>query len=132
MGQITRGASVYLDANILIRMTEGTQEERAAVGQTLSKYVEARVVFVTSELSFTEVLVHPLRQKNDEQMERYERLLTEFVTPSPVSCEVLLTAAKLRAETPALRTPDAIHVATALLGKASVFLTLTKAAWKPV
>lgn len=123
MGQIAPGASVYLDANILIRITEGLQDERNAVGQVLAQYVEAGAVFVTSELSFTEVLVHPMRQKNQERLERYQRLLSEFVTPLSVSREVLLTAAKLRAETPALRTPDAIHVATALLCKASVFLT---------
>lgn len=123
MGQIARGSSVYLDANVLIRMTEGQPDERAALGQTLSNYVDAAAVFVTSELSFTEVLVHPLRLKNTALIERYQRLMTEFVTPLRVSREVLLTAAKLRAEITALRTPDAIHVATALLCEASVFLT---------
>ena len=123
MGQIARGASVYLDANVLIRMTEGQPDERAALGHALSNYVDAAAVFVTSELSFTEVLVHPLRLKNTALIERYQRLMTAFVTPLPVSREVLLTAAKLRAEITALRTPDAIHMATALLCEASVFLT---------
>ena len=123
MGQIARGSSVYLDANVLIRMTEGQPDERAALSQALSSYVDAAAVFVTSELSFTEVLVHPLRLKNTALIERYQRLMTAFVTPLPVSREVLLTAAKLRAEITALRTPDAIHVATALLCEASVFLT---------
>ena len=123
MGQIARGSSVYLDANVLIRMTEGQPDERSALSQALSSYVDAAAVFVTSELSFTEVLVHPLRLKNTALIERYQRLMTAFVTPLPVSREVLLTAAKLRAEITALRTPDAIHVATALLCEASVFLT---------
>ena len=123
MGQIASDSSVYLDANILIRMTEGSQHERNAVGHVLATYVTAGARFVTSELSFTEVLVHPMRHKNQDRLERYQRLLSEFVTPLSVSREVLLTAAKLRAETPALRTPDAIHVATALLNNASVFLT---------
>lgn len=123
MGQVARGASVYLDANILIRMTEGTPEVREALRATLAAYVALGVVFITSELTFTEVLVHPIRFKRQDHIERYNRLLSEFIEPQPVSREVLLTAARLRADRPSLRTPDAIHTATALLAKAPIFIT---------
>lgn len=123
MGQVARGASVYLDANILIRMTEGVLDDQNAIHAALLPYVEAEAAFVTSELTFTEVLVHPIRLKNQARIERYHRLMTEFVEPLPISREVLLTAARIRADFPALRTPDAIHTATALLAKASVFIT---------
>ena len=123
MGQIARGASVYLDANILIRMTEGTPEDRNALRSMLSAYVALGAVFITSELTLTEVLVHPIRFKRQDHIERYNRLLSEFIEPKPVSREVLLTAASLRADLPSLRTPDAIHTATALLAKAAVFIT---------
>jgi predicted nucleic acid-binding protein len=123
MGQIVRGALVYLDANILIRMAEGLEDDQNAIHAALLPYVEAQAVFVTSEITFTEVLVHPIRLKNQARIERYNRLMTEFVETQLVSREVLLTAAKLRADFPALRTPDAIHTATAILAKASTFLT---------
>lgn len=123
MGKVARGASVYLDANILIRMTEGVEEERNALHAVLSEYVALGAVFITSELTFTEVLVHPIRFKRQDRIERYHRLLSEFVEPKPVSREVLLTAARLRADLPSLRTPDAIHTATALVAKAPVLIT---------
>lgn len=123
MGQIAPRASVYLDANILIRMTEGLDEDRAAVRTALSGYVATGADFTTSELSFTEVLVHPIRFDRQDHIKRYNELLSQFVEPQPVSREVLVTAARLRAESPALRTPDAIHTATAILAKSSVFLT---------
>jgi predicted nucleic acid-binding protein len=123
MGQIARGALVYLDANILIRMTEGLPDDQNVIHAALLPYVEAQAVFVTSELSLTEVLVHPIRLKNQVRIERYNRLMTEFVEALPVSRDVLLTAATLRSDFPALRTPDAIHAATAILTKASAFLT---------
>ena len=123
MGQIARGAFVYLDANILIRMTEGLPDDQNVIHAALLPYVEAQAVFVTSELTLTEVLVHPIRLKNQARIERYNRLMTEFVETLPVSRDVLLTAATLRADFPALRTPDAIHTATAILTKASAFLT---------
>jgi predicted nucleic acid-binding protein len=121
--QVARGASVYLDANLLIRMTEGTEDDRQGLALALAPYVEAEAVFITSELSFTEVLVHPLRHAHQARVERYHQLFSEFVEPMPVTREVLFLAARLRAEVPALRTPDAIHTATARLAKASVFLT---------
>jgi predicted nucleic acid-binding protein len=123
MGQVASAASIYLDANILIRMTEGLEEDRLSVRDVLSSYVASGATFITSELSFTEVLVHPIRHKRQDHIERYNELLSSFVEPQPVSRKVLLTAARLRADMPALRTPDAIHTATAILANASVLLT---------
>jgi predicted nucleic acid-binding protein len=126
MGQqvtIIKGALLYLDTNVLIRMTEGSESERAVIHQGLQPFVAQGAGFVTSELTFTEVLVHPIRNGNQALIEAYNRLLTEFVEPHPVVREVLLLAAKLRADSPALRTPDAIHVATATFTGAHVFVT---------
>lgn len=123
MAPVNRGASVYLDANILIRITEGVEDDRNAIHAALLPYVDSKVAFVTSELTFTEVLVHPFRLKHQARIERYHQLMTEFVEPLPISREVLFVAARLRADSPALRTPDAIHTATAILAKASVFIT---------
>jgi predicted nucleic acid-binding protein len=80
-------------------------------------------IFITSELTFTEVLVHPIRMQDMERIELYERLLSDFVETKPVSRDVLYLAAKLRAESPTQRTPDALHVATAILNGASIFIT---------
>ena len=121
--EIARAAPVYLDANILIRMIESAPQDLAAIRSALAPYVERGAVFITSELSLTEVLVHPIRQNDSARIERYQRLLTDFVETKPVSREVLLTEARLRARKPALRTPDAIHMATAMLAQAAVFLT---------
>jgi predicted nucleic acid-binding protein len=123
MGQVASDARIYLDANILIRMTEGPEEDRRGVSEALATYVANGADFITSELSFTEVLVHPIRFQRPDLIARYTELLSKFVEPQPVSREVLLTAARLRADMPALRTPDAIHAATAILAHASEFLT---------
>src|SRR5574343_349199 len=123
MGQVAAEARIYLDANSIIRMTEGLEEDRLAVRKALASYVSNGADFITSELSFTEVLVHPIRLQRQDLIERYSELLSKFVQPQLVSREVLLTAARLRADMPALRTPDAIHAATAILTHASEFLT---------
>jgi len=54
----------------------------------------------------------------------YEQLFQSTeVRPLPITQAVLREAARLRASIPALRTPDAIHAATALLGGCALFLT---------
>jgi predicted nucleic acid-binding protein len=120
---VTQGVCVYLDSNILIRMTEGLASDRKTIQAALAAYVAADAQFITSDLAFTEVLVHPIRHKNQVLIEDYNRLLKNWVQPKPVSREVLILAAELRAHRPSQRTPDAIHVATAILENAQVFVT---------
>lgn len=45
---------------------------------------------------------------------------------APITAAVLREAARLRAAIPALRTPDALHAATALLEGCTLFLTNDK------
>ena len=79
---------------------------------------------VGSSLLLTEVLVHPLRSGAEAEARDYYALLTTFPNLRLVApgVEVALMAAGLRASE-GLRTPDAIHLATALAEKARLFVT---------
>lgn len=79
---------------------------------------------VTSTLTLTEVLVHPLRTGNVELAGQYRNILLgqENLTTFPVSPVIAEFAAQLRA-TQNLRTPDAIQIATAIQGGGMFFLT---------
>ena len=123
MAALKSGAVAYLDANILIYLTEGETVQKAALQPLMAGFEAAAARIVTSDLSFTEVLVQPIRQQDQTLIEAYERLLTGLVEALPVSRQVLWLAAQLRAANPAQRTPDAIHVATATLTGAAVFVT---------
>ena len=114
---------IYLDANVLIYLTEFDRAKTGALRALIAGYESAQAEFITSDLAYTEVLVRPIRAQHFDLIQAYERLLTVFVKPLPVSREVLCLAAKLRAGTPAQKTPDAIHVATAMLANADVFVT---------
>ena len=114
---------IYLDANVLIYLTEFDRAKTGALRALIAGYESAQAEFITSDLAYTEVLVRPIRAQHLDLIQAYERLLTVFVKPLPVSRDVLCLAAKLRAATPAQKTPDAIHVATAILAKADVFVT---------
>jgi predicted nucleic acid-binding protein len=120
---VKAGATVYLDTNPLIYLTEGNPAFKASIEKLFTEFEKAQAQFVTSELALTEVLVHPLRNHDAALVAIYERLFDTLVQPLPVSREVLIYAAQLRADTPSLRTPDAIHLATATLAKADAFVS---------
>ena len=79
---------------------------------------------MTSEITLAECLVKPFADKNIPAIEIYISLLGE--QPSlpviPISRMILLSAARLRAET-RLKLPDAIHVATAKWAGCTAFIT---------
>jgi len=90
------------------------------------------VTVVTSTITLTEVLVHPLRQGNVELVRRYRDILlySPGISILPVSSRVAEEAAQLRASY-GFKTPDAIHIATAVLADAQTFLTNDKRLAKP-
>jgi predicted nucleic acid-binding protein len=79
---------------------------------------------VASTIALTEVLVQPLRVGNDPLAQRYEAVLSKSrgFRLEPTSNSVARRAADLRARY-ALRTPDALHVATAIEAGYDGFLT---------
>ncbi|MFN7348786.1 MAG: type II toxin-antitoxin system VapC family toxin [Dolichospermum sp.] len=79
---------------------------------------------VTSVLTISEVLVYPLRAGNTILAQQYRDILfnSQGLTTIEVLPDIAENAAKLRADYN-LRTPDAIQMATAIYGGASIFLT---------
>ena len=89
----------------------------------MAKVRNNEIAITSSELTLLESLVLPLRNNNTELVSDYTQLLLESeVQLLPISLTVLRDAAQLRATT-SLKTPDAIHAATALSQNCSFFLT---------
>lgn len=82
------------------------------------------IEIVTSALTLTEVLIHPLRQRSQELARQYSSILLHaaHVRTLPVSTLIASEAARLRADF-GYKTPDAIQLATALSGHATFFVT---------
>ncbi|NER39672.1 MAG: PIN domain-containing protein [Oscillatoria sp. SIO1A7] len=76
---------------------------------------------VSSELTLMETLVAPLKNADDLLEDAYENLLAQ-IRLIPIALPTLREAARLRAETN-LKTPDALHAATALLASFQMFVT---------
>ena len=126
MGSLILLASgqVYFDTVALIYPVE----KHPQYGPLLQPFWEAvksgQVTAVTSDLTLMEVLVMPIRQGDTVLQADYERvLLTSDIRLLPITQEVLREAAGLRASKLSLRTPDALHAATAKLNGSALFIT---------
>ena len=111
---------VYLDAAPVIYAVEQVPLYAAAVDARLST---AEVVQVVSDLTRMECRVKPLRDGNSDLLKDYddyfEGAVTEIVA---LSREVIDGATAIRAQY-GLKTPDAIHLAAAVVSGCDVFLT---------
>ena len=116
---------VYLDANVFIYALNGFPVYAPTLKQLFEGVESGSVSAVTSELTLAELLIIPFRHGNVEEEGRCRMILRSRPNLSllPVTIDVLESMARLRAALPAIRTPDAIHAATAQLAKCDVLLT---------
>ncbi len=126
MGSLNLPASgqVYVETPTLIYSVE----RHPLYGPLLDPFWQAALAGqirpVSSELIITEVLVVPLRRGDVGLQAAYEAALFQAdLHLLPITKDVLREAARLRAAIPGLRTPDALHAATALLAGCALFLS---------
>jgi predicted nucleic acid-binding protein len=126
VGALTLPSSgtVYVDTNTVIYRVE---EVRPFIDVALPLWdaLDAGTQeIVTSELSVLEVLVKPLQLQNTSLQELFLGALyhTPGLSRISISRQILETAAHIRA-TFGLKTPDAIHAATALIEGCTLFVT---------
>jgi predicted nucleic acid-binding protein len=116
--------NVYLDANGFIYSVERIDPYRSLLDTLWQTASTRQITVVTSELTLLEVLVKPLKVSDATTATLFRTVLqhTPEVRMLPITQSILEEAAKLRA-TLGLRTPDAIHVATALLHSCALMVT---------
>ncbi|MBD2625320.1 type II toxin-antitoxin system VapC family toxin [Trichormus variabilis] len=125
MGQLILPDSgvIYIDTSVVIYSVEWNPDYYSLLEPLWLKLQAREIEVVSSELILMEALVLPLRNNDLLLLETYEQLLlSEEMQLIPISQSVLKQAANLRARTK-LKTPDAIHAATALSANCSQFLT---------
>jgi len=131
LGELTwrAGNRLYLDTNLFIYAIEEISPFAEQVKPLLQAADRGEIQLVTSLLALAETLVMPCRTHNDWLIAKYRRLFTQppaGLSVSPLDADILERAARLRAGTPSLRLPDAIHVASAESGQCDCFLTNDK------
>ena len=126
MGQlkIPESGVVYADAQIAIYTTDKHHVYSSVCVPLWQNAKSGQIEVATSELTLLETLIIPLRNNDILLASRRESLWQQSNTLLlPITREVLREAAFLRAHISGLKTPDAIHAATALVNECALFIT---------
>lgn len=122
----------YVDANVIIRLLEGSDDLSNALSRLFVTETErARPRFATSELTIAEVLVVPYRDGNDRLIDLYDNWMrgSPYIEVGPIDRSVLWYAAVLRSQYRHLKLPDAIHISTAIGMNCSHILSADERLW---
>ena len=126
MGQIVLpvAGSVYVDTSAIIYAVERVEPYPTASRLLWDALTAGTLAIVTSQMALLEVLVKPIRNGDQYLATRYRDILLTAtgLDCRPISLTVLEQAANLRAGH-GLKTPDAIHAATALEAGCAMFVT---------
>lgn len=111
---------IYFDSCIAIYLVE----EHPVFAPSIEALLETRPdaeVFI-SDLTVMECLVGPFRSGNRRLEDKFKRWF-ESILILPITNIIFTEAAQLRAKNPSLKTPDAIHLATAINNGCDEFWT---------
>jgi predicted nucleic acid-binding protein len=113
-----------VDSMVFVYHFEANEEFGPAAGRLLQAAEAGRCRLVCSILTLLEILVVPKRTGQDELCRRYREVFQSFPNLSVVAMETQIAeiASDLRARH-AVRTPDAIHIATAIRAGAEAFIS---------
>ena len=121
---LSRHRRVGLDTVLFIYHLEGTEPYSRFTTKLFTALSRGRFSALASSLVFTELLVRPFGLGDERKIRACEVFLQGLpgLEIYPVDERVAKEGARLRARF-GLRTPDALHLATALIHEATAFLT---------
>jgi predicted nucleic acid-binding protein len=116
--------TVYLDTQTLIYSVETQMNYWPLLKPVWEAAHSKQFNLVSSDLALLETLVGPLKRGDALLTAAYEAVLhSSEMRLLPITQDVLRQAALLRAAKTSLRTPDAIHAATAMINGCTLFLS---------
>ena len=124
IGERIAGKRVYFDTNIFIYVLEGFAEAAAQLHEIRAALLTGSCEVFTSELTLCELLVPHFRSNNLERVRQYRGFLEKSgaVTLLATSRLTYLRSSDYRGQF-GLKTPDAIHVASATEAECEIFVT---------
>lgn len=122
-----QGKRVYLDTNIFVYIFESYETYKASLETIIDSIASTDIKAFTSELTLGEILVFPLKNNDQETVEKYIDIFNDsfFVSLMPTTQSTHIEAAHIRAFS-GEKYPDAIHIATALLNNCEILITNDK------
>lgn len=124
LNRIPAGSRIALDTVSFVYFLERHPTYYRSAKDLFERIEKGKIEAVASTLILTELLVPAFRAEDSSRAQEVLRLLTHFphLTLIEVTASIASEASRIRAES-SLRTPDALHLATALMQKVDWFVT---------
>lgn len=130
MGLISlkKGQKVALDTNIFIYSAKQSDPLHYPASQILTQIESLALETSISVLVFEEYLVRIYKLGLEKELSYHENLLTGggLIKVVDFTRDIAKIAAQIRARFSSIKTPDAIHLASALEAGAKIFITTDK------
>jgi len=122
--ELKKWKRVGLDSSILIYHLEDMEPYANLTEVIFAAIAEGSIRAVLSTISATELLVQPFAEGQKDRIAAFEQFLFSLLNTDliPTSYPIAKEAARLRSKF-RIRTPDALLLATSLIGKADAFVT---------
>lgn len=125
--ELIPNSKIYIDTNLFIYFFENNPNYADKVEKLFEESINKNILLISSELLYLELSVLPIKKQNSKILKLYTDI--ENYLPNldliPISKNILLKAAEIRA-TYNYRSPDAIHLSTALSEKCKGFYCADK------
>lgn len=116
-------ARAYLDSCVIIYLLQGPESLSRAVHDALQPDDDDSPVVCISDLTRLECRVWPIRQGDEELLDQFDGFFSsQDVERLAIQTDTFELATELRARH-GTKTPDALHLATAILGGCDEFWT---------
>jgi predicted nucleic acid-binding protein len=115
---------IYLDTCVFIYQLEASPHYVGLTDHIFAWLEQRDHAAVTSTITMTELLVQPYRDSQKQRVDEFYALLGTYPNLEWIAPDLAIadTAARIRA-THRLRTPDALHAATAVHGRVTALIT---------
>lgn len=121
---LRRHRRIALDTSVFIYQLEANSRYTDLTDHIFSWLERVDHSAVTSTITMAELLVHPYRRSDEQQVDEFYALLSTYPNLNWIAPSLAIadTAARIRA-THRLRTPDALQAATAIQGESTGLIT---------
>jgi predicted nucleic acid-binding protein len=116
-------APVALDADVLIAFLDASDAQHETAVDALRSRLETGQRILVAASVYAEILVRPMQRGSDHAVDAFIDAISATIVP--IDRAIARRAARLRGAHRALRLPDAISLATALVGGAE-YVTLDR------
>ncbi len=116
-------AAVALDADVLIAFLDASDAQHHSAVDVLRPRLAAGEQLLIAASVYAEILVRPIQRGSDHTVDAFINAIGAKIVP--IDRDIARRAAQLRGSHRALRLPDAISLATALVAGAE-FVTLDR------